>query len=345
MLTRIHSIFKVCFVFSSLLFVGGCQQSSEPQVEMEQAEVKTVQSPANDFTLMCENIEKNMSQINEQRTTFALEQINQDLKVCLPLMELAEQKHLMQRSTEMYQRFLHVERTEFQQRAFEQYALDMAQHPTIQQSHFEQLTTRDQYLLKHKGQAYVELLDQGNGTLQYRRSPEYLVRIFAPYLPAAEKVFIENLAEQNMEPVLVEKRLQLEAANIAARALFWEDYLQTYPKSSYQRDAEYLLKQYTYFLFRGSEQSPISEDYRDRYSVETSHLETIIGLARGQKSKLSTQAQLFLEFLDMNPEQRQRALAADYRDRSSTEQILYYAQVTPPSQNYGKDCFKDAICL
>ena len=59
------------------------------------------------------------------------------------------------------------------------------------------------------------------------------------------------------------KRLQLEAANIAARALFWEDYLQTYPKSSYQRDAEYLLKQYTYFLFRGSEQSPISEDYRD----------------------------------------------------------------------------------
>ena len=207
---------------------------------MEQAEVKTVQSPANDFTLMCENIEKNMSQINEQRTTFALEQINQDLKVCLPLMELAE---------------------------------------------------------------------------------------------------------QNMEPVLVEKRLQLEAANIATRALFWEDYLQTYPKSSYQRDAEYLLKQYTYFLFRGSEQSPISEDYRDRYSVETSHLETIIGLARGQKSKLSTQAQLFLEFLDMNPEQRQRALAADYRNRSSTEQILYYAQVTPPSQNYGKDCFKDAICL
>lgn len=172
-----------------------------------------------------------MSQINEQRTTFALEQINQDLKVCLPLMELAEQKHLMQRSTEMYQRFLHVERTEFQQRAFEQYALDMAQHPTIQQSHFEQLTTRDQYLLKHKGQAYVELLDQGNGTLQYRRSPEYLARIFAPYLPVAEKVFIENLAEQNMEPVLVEKRLQLEAANIAARALFWEDYLQTYPKA------------------------------------------------------------------------------------------------------------------
>jgi hypothetical protein len=101
---------------------------------------------------MCQNIEKNMSQINDQRTTFALEQINQDLKVCLPLMELAEQKHLMQRSTEMYPRFLKVDRTEFQQRAFEQYALEMAQHPTIQHAHFQQLTSRDQYLLKHQSQ-------------------------------------------------------------------------------------------------------------------------------------------------------------------------------------------------
>src|SRR5690606_34989908 len=122
-----------------------------------------------------------------------------------------------------------------------------------------------------------------------------------------------------------EKRLQIEAADIAARSLLWEDYLKTYPESSYKRDAEYLLKQYTYFLFRGTEVSPVSEDYRDRYAVDTSHLETIIGLSSGQKSTLSTQARQFLEFLDMNPQQRQQALPADYRNRSDAEQILYYA--------------------
>ncbi|MBA4069390.1 MAG: hypothetical protein C0495_05990 [Acinetobacter sp.] len=339
------SIFKACLFAGSVLLLGGCQQPSDPQIQVEQTEAKQTQSPVNDFSLMCQNIEKNMSQINDQRTTFALEQINQDLKVCLPLMELAEQKNLMLRSTEMYQRFLAVDRTEFQQRAFEQYALEMAQHPTIQHAHFQQLTSRDQYLLKHKGQAYVELLDLGDGTLHYRRSPEYLARIFAPYLPAAEKAFIENLAEQNMEPVLVEKRLQIEAADIAARSLLWEDYLKTYPNSSYKRDAEYLLKQYTYFLFRGTEQSSVSEDYRDRYAVDTSHLETIIELSSGQKSTLSTQARLFLEFLDMTPEQRQQALPADYRNRSEAEQILYYAQISPPSQKYDKDCFTDAICI
>ncbi len=284
------SIFKACLLAGSVLLLGGCQQPSDPQIQVEQTETKQTQSPVSDFSLMCQNIEKNMSQINDQRTTFALEQINQDLKVCLPLMELAEQKHLMQRSTEMYQRFLKVDRTEFQQRAFEQYAQEMAQHPTIQHAHFQQLTSRDQYLLKHKGQAYVELLDLGDGTLHYRRSPEYLARIFAPYLPAAEKAFIENLAEQNMEPVLTEKRLQIEA-------------------------------------------------------VDTSHLETIIGLSSGQKSTLSTQARLFLEFLDMTPEQRQQVLPADYRNRSEAEQILYYAQISPPSQKYDKDCFTDAICI
>ena len=148
-----------------------------------------------------------------------------------------------------------------------------------------------------------------------------------------------------MEPVLIEQRLQIDAAEIAARALFWEEYLKQYPNSSFQRDAKYLLKQYSYFLFRGSKQSPVSEDYRDRYAVDTSHLETIIALSRGQKSTLSAQAQQFLEFLDMNPEQRQQALAADYASRSATEQILHYANINPPSQKYEKDCFQDSICI
>ena len=89
------SIFKACLLAGSVLLLGGCQQPSDPQIQVEQTETKQTQSPVSDFSLMCQNIEKNMSQINDQRTTFALEQINQDLKVCLPLMELAEQKNLM----------------------------------------------------------------------------------------------------------------------------------------------------------------------------------------------------------------------------------------------------------
>ncbi len=152
----------------------------------------------------------------------------------------------------MYRNFLQVERTAQQQMAFEQFAFDMAQHPTIQQSHFEQLTARDQYLLKHKGQAYVELFDAGEGQLRYRRSPEYLAQIFAPYMEEAEQVFIEKLAEQNAQPALASnKRLAIEPQEIATRAIFWEDYLKQYPESPYKKDAQQLLYQYSQLLFTG----------------------------------------------------------------------------------------------
>ncbi len=34
---------------------------------------------------------------------------------------------------------------------------------------FAQLSPRDQYLLQHEGQAYIELLYQGEGMFTYRR--------------------------------------------------------------------------------------------------------------------------------------------------------------------------------
>lgn len=137
----------------------------------------------------------------------------------------------------MYRKFLTVNRNAAQQAAFEHYAFDLSQHPTLQQNHFEQLNLRDQYLLKHTGQAYIEVIDVGDGQLQYRRSPEYLAKIFAPYMPPAEQIFIENLAAQNMQPAFTESRLSIEPHEIVNRALFWEEYLKQYPNSSYRKDA------------------------------------------------------------------------------------------------------------
>ncbi len=89
---------------------------------------------------MCENIQHNMQQIDNTRTTFALEQINQDLKVCLPLLPLNEQLNLLNLSTQMYQTLLSVERSAAEQAAFDQHAFDMAQHQAIlHQGHFQKL--------------------------------------------------------------------------------------------------------------------------------------------------------------------------------------------------------------
>ncbi|WP_228200165.1 hypothetical protein [Acinetobacter tianfuensis] len=328
--------------FLCLLTLAGCGQQAEPQPVKEQITANQSQNEALDLSQMCDKLKSGMMQINDQRTTFALEQINQDLKVCLPLLNLEQQKEMLRLSTLMYKNFLHVERTPAQQLAFEKYAFDMAQHPTIHQSHFAQLALRDQYLLKHKGQAYVELVDTGAEKLDYRRSPEYLGRIFAPYMPEAESVFIENLAHQNTEGVLLDGALTIEPFEIARRALFWEDYIQRYPRSSYLQDAKNLSAHYQRLLFIGSKASPVSDSYTDKYSVSVSSWEEIAKLAQSDNSALSKQAQKFLNFYLMTNAERSKTLGA--QQNQSPEQILT-AYLGIPKITNNKDCFSDAICI
>lgn len=324
------------------LIIAGCGQQAEPQPVKEQLEANLSQNEALDLSQMCDKIKHNMAQINDQRTTFALEQINQDLKVCLPLLNLAQQKELLKLSTLMYQKFLHVERTPAQQLAFEKYAFDMAQHPTIHQSHFEQLTLRDQYLLKHQGQAYVELVDTGSTQLHFRRSPEYLGRIFAPYMPDAESVFIENLSYQNIEGVMRDGALIIEPFEITRRALFWEDYIQRYPRSSYLQDAKNILAHYQTLLFIGTQTTPVSDNYTDRHSVAISTWEEIEKLSRLEKSALAQQAKKFLNFYNMTEAQRENVLGLQ-KGQKPEQQLTIYLGI--PKISSKKDCFTDAVCL
>ncbi|WP_171542902.1 hypothetical protein [Acinetobacter terrae] len=343
---------KRCLPFVIFMLLLGCQKH-EPQPIPEQLQKQSQQDETVDLSLLCKNIEKNMAEINAERTTFALEQINQDLKLCLPLSTFAEQQHLLALSTQMYNNFLTVDRTPPQQVAFEAYAFDLSQHPTIQQSHFEQLTLRDQYLLKHKG-AYIELFDAGKGLVNYRRSPEYLAKIFAPYMPRAEQVFIENLATQNMMPVFVEDTLMIEPHEIATRALFWEEYLNQHPKSSYRKDAEYLLQMYTLFLFKGMNDSPVSDTYTDKYAIQSSSMDEIEKLARVKNSYLALQATKFLQFLQLSEQQRLKEIPVQLSPKEqqsmsehqlTLKQLDQYLALQNLSLSKTRDCFSDAVCL
>ena len=344
---------KLALLLGSCLYLLGCQNSDIPPVP-EPPKVETSASEPVDLTQMCENIQHNMQQIDNTRTTFALEQINQDLKVCLPLLPLNEQLNLLTLSTQMYQRFLHVERSAAEQAAFDQHAFDLAQHPTIQQSHFESFALRDQYLLKHKGQAYLELYDAGEAQLVYRRSPQYLAIIFAPYMPDAEQIFIERMAKDNMQHSLRDGGLTLDATDLAERALFWEDYLQRYPKSHFIRDARYLAEVYAMLLFKGTINNPVSQDYVDESSIQPAVLFEIKKLAKLPKSPLAQQARKFLAFIHMSSEQRLTEIAVQPTAREQREygdyalvhaQLNQYLNLKNISIYAKRDCFSDAICI
>jgi hypothetical protein len=261
---------------------------------------------------------------------------------------------LMHQSKKMYQQFLQIDRTSEQQQAFENYVLDQAAYPTIQQNKFEQLNLRDQYLLRHKGQAYIELTDQTEDAINYRRSPQYLAKVFAPYLQAPEQVFIENLAEQNAQPLFKNNKLNLEPDEIAKRAKFWQEYLVTYPNTIFLHDARFLKNAYSSLLFLGTEGSPISMNFENQNDIDVSSWLVIEHLSKTNEGELSVQAKKFIQFVQMTPEQRQQKIQISEKERLKLEnrpqllalsQLNQYLNLSPIDfKHVKKDCFSDAIC-
>lgn len=336
-LTDIKKLFLpvLCCVF----FVA-CQPSERPIIP-ETTTVNDDNKVEVDLNALCEQLSHEMQQVDHQRTLFVLQQINQNLKVCLPLMTTAEQLKLLDHSTHMYEKFLFVERTPTQQAAFEQYVNAVAAHPTLQQQHFEQMNLRDQYLVKHQGQGYVEVVTLNDGGVGYRRSPQYLARVFAPYLPEAEQAFIQALADQNTQPIFDHHTIQVEPLVLAERALFWENYLKHYPDSRYASDARYLYHSYSQLLFIGNHNDKVSENYHGLQSIDPQHLAAIEHLAQQTKSTLGQKAIQFLKLIQKHSDLSSISLEQEYQNTvRSIQQELNLVQVNFKDKN----CFADAVC-
>lgn len=314
-----------------------------------------VENTTPDLNTICQNLFKEMKKMTAQRTTFALEQINQDTRMCLPLMKFSQQKQLMLLSQQMYDQFLYVNRTPEQQKAFDDYLHNQSQIPNIQQSYFEQLHIRDQYLLRHRGQAYIELIETADGNMIYRRSPQYLANVFAIYFPEAEKIFMQELAVQNQNNILSHQYGPTPIQEIARRAIFWENYLKAYPDSQFIEDANYLLNFYTRYLFIGSPEHPVSDLYEGSSNIDVSHMFEIQKITKQQNSRLAEQARLFMRFIEMTPEERLRRIKITnkmYRNVSKDPLKLRVMQLSKflnlQTASYPKskkiDCFNDAIC-
>lgn len=326
------------------LSISACQKPVMPDEVKAEIKQKHSSDPITlDLDVICQNLKKEMLQMSAQRTTFALEEINRDIRLCLPLVSTEEQKHLMKLSDQMYNNFLKVDRSPQQQRAFDQYAFDQSPFPTIHQSHIEKLHSRDQYLLRHKGQAYIELTDLGAGKTAYTRNSQYLAKVFAPYFPEAEKVFMVELGQQNQTAAFNQNTLMISPQETIRRALFWESYLKNYPQSLLKQDAKYLLDAYSYFFFIGLAESPVSINFDGEFDIQPSSLDEIKLLATHQNSQLAEQARRFLKFIQLSPSQRK---VSSETSNNAAVQLQQYLGLNAfnPNDVKKRNCFSDAIC-
>ena len=146
----------------------------------------------------------------------------------------------------------------------------------------------------------------------------------------------------------------IEPHEIVTRALFWEEYLNQYPKSSYRKDAEYLLQMYSLFLFKGMHDSPVSDTYLDKYAVQSSSMDEIEKLAQVKNSHLAVQASKFLQFLQLSEQQRLQEIPVQLslkeqqsmpEKQLTLRQLDEYLGLQNLSLSNPRDCFSDAVCL
>jgi hypothetical protein len=319
-----------------------CQPPERPNIAETRA--VTDSSKVNiDLNERCAGLNQEMQQVNHERTVLALQQINQDLKLCLPLIATDEQLKLLDLSHYMYDSFLSIQRSPTEQIAFEQYVNTVNTHPTLQQENFAQMNLRDQYLVKHQGQAYIEIVTLADGSTAYRRNPQYLARIFAPYLPEAEQSFIHGLANQNTQTIFAGEKLSIEPSVIAERALFWESYLNNYPKSRYKSDAQYLYQAYSQLLFTGTSEQKVSDNYSGTHNINPQSLAAIKYVSQQTNSHLARQANQFLSFVQRDT--HSYALDLEQEHQAAVRAVESKLGLVKISFKDHKNCFADAVCL
>ena len=142
---------------------------------------------------ICHHLDQQMQAIDNKRTVLALEQMNNNLRLCLPFMSPEQQIKMLHYSTEMYQNFVQVSRNKLQQQTFEYLA--KISDPMILQQHprFTELHPRDQYLMTYQGQLFIDLVESTKGHLYYLRTPDYLINHFSAYLPISNPLFIQRV--------------------------------------------------------------------------------------------------------------------------------------------------------
>ncbi|MDR6797476.1 TolA-binding protein [Acinetobacter calcoaceticus] len=347
----------------SALILSGCNKTSQQDQAVSKEQKSTEQKPVSKQNNSCIEINAAIQKINQNSKIEDLNQINEKLKTCVPSLKNDEQLKLINASTTMYQRFLKQDYTDKTARAFEAFGyavLEQKQQDPkkviqSQKKLFDQLSPRDQYLLQHNGEAYIDLLYQGEGMFTYRRQPNYLVDVFSKALTADQKEFLTRMAKDNQDIFYNDGALAVSWKELTERALFWEKFIQKYPKSHFINDAKLLFNEYRYFIFFGLDNTPVSDEYAPNTWFDKDALEQIQFLSTQNQSSLAKPAQQFLKFIATPVEERNKQFKIDLTEKNGDKKSNY--QVTheqleqllkfdsPWNTEVYRDCHIDAICI
>lgn len=355
---------KTILLLCCTLAFAACNRPPESEKKSEHPPVDQQAKKTSPIKPECQPLNKTMESIQNTSKINDLNQAISLIKTCVPNAPNQYQIEWLQHSSKMYHRFLDTStNTEKDYEAFTDYGYHLLAQQELSSKIkddpqlFRKLSARDQYLIQHNGQAYIHLQYVGEGIYQYRRHPTFLAELFAPHLPADQREFIEKMALDNDDIFMSDSALTLSWSEIAERALFWEKYIQRYPNSYFLKDAQRLFEEYSYYLFVGTPNTPVSDDFAPKKWIDEDALKTIRQLSKIENSVLADKAKKFLSFIQTPISKRNaqfdiKKIDDDGHTKSqniiSFEQLIQHLELKTPWPEPDEiyiDCHTDAVCV
>lgn len=288
----------------SYVLLTACQkQESQQKTETEHYSAKEQNSDSTEiptFPQDCNSVDTAIKTLEKTYSPEGLNDLNTLFKKCLASVPLEKRYQWLEQSNKVY---------EFQisklPAKVSYYITELSlEGNTLNKNElaqlFKKMTPQEQYASKNQKQLYLYQYNLGEGDYSVAQDPRYLSEVFAQALPEADQIYLkENLKQDNAIGGSLDKDAGLSASftQLGDWIIFWENYLNKYPNSHFEKQVKRSLNEYQKGLFLGAENTPVFEIEDYSVKLDPDAEKTIRKLAKST-SPSGEKAKKFLNYFD-----------------------------------------------
>ncbi|WP_435950107.1 hypothetical protein [Psychrobacter sp. DM8] len=307
--------------------------------------------------LICTRLSQTINKIDNTSKIEDIYALERQLNACLPIANNSEILKWLTDYQAMYARFLSIDHDMDDENFYTIMSL-AEQHIEVPSEHLKTTSPRLRYLIKLvESDADVSILYIGEGLYVFHHDLQAMADLFAPYLPSDQAKFVERMAMDNQDIFWNDAAVAVPFAEVIDRAIFWENYIQTYPDSYFIKNAKNLFKMYRYTLFFGSDNTDWIDDL-SREFYDPAYEPMIRKLSARPNSILAKDAKTLLKFMAMSDNERKQKYPTDAQNEENSEWAAWAKaseqlnQALPIPSPWGdnddnnyRDCLSSIICI
>lgn len=304
--------------------------------------------------LICSKLEDTINAIDNKSEIEDIHAVQHQLTACLPVATNAEALQWLEEYQAMYERFLSVD-SAIDNSGFYALMRTMEEDQKITVAQLKEVSPRVRYLVSLiRSNSDVRVRYLGESDYEFHHDLMAMADVFTPYLPDDQSEFIQRMAQDNQALFWFDDAIAISFEELVKRAVFWEDFMNRYPQSSFYDDAKALLGMYRYILFSGSENIQwIDDDIRKFYLLRDERL--MRQLAERTDSQLAQDVQKLSIFMEQSDSERLKRYPIPNKDdngheideRNSAQYQLHKALdlSSPWTAIQDRNCLTGIICV